>query len=151
MCGCTQSVCMVHGRLKGKGLKLLHHYPDQLWTMGDKSVPNAGFTPARIFPQVTCLEACTAVLQCICFKMTVWSLLTVTLTLSKTRLMLNMLSSWSMGTRNVEELMFSKQKWRHLRNMHTCHFCSIRTVVRRTWSYVLQVHMERLMLEMCVG
>ena len=41
-----------HCRLKGKGLKLLHHYPDQLWAMGDKSVPNAGFTPARIFPQV---------------------------------------------------------------------------------------------------
>ena len=39
-------------RLKGKGLKLLHHYPDQLWAMGDKSVPNAGFTPGRIFPQV---------------------------------------------------------------------------------------------------
>ncbi|CAK0786334.1 hypothetical protein CVIRNUC_009547 [Coccomyxa viridis] len=37
--------------LKGKGLKLLHHYPDQLWAMGDKSVPNAGFTPGRIFPQ----------------------------------------------------------------------------------------------------
>ncbi|CAL5226777.1 g9634 [Coccomyxa viridis] len=37
--------------LKGKGLKLLHHYPDQLWAMGDKSVPNAGFTPVRIFPQ----------------------------------------------------------------------------------------------------
>ena len=44
----SQAIC----RLKGKGLKLLHHYPDQLWAMGDKSVPNAGFTPARIFPQV---------------------------------------------------------------------------------------------------
>ena len=41
---------MIYGRLKGKGLKLLHHYPDQLWGMGDKSVPNAGFTPARILP-----------------------------------------------------------------------------------------------------
>lgn len=44
---------MTYGRLKGKGLKLLHHYPDQLWAMGDKSVPNAGFTPVRIFPQVS--------------------------------------------------------------------------------------------------
>lgn len=52
----TDSACMTYGRLKGKGLKLLHHYPDQLWGMGDKSVPNAGFTPARIFPQVSRLR-----------------------------------------------------------------------------------------------
>lgn len=36
--------------LKGKGLKLLHHYPDLLWSMGTKAVPNDGFRPARIFP-----------------------------------------------------------------------------------------------------
>ena len=49
---------MACGRLKGKGLKLLHHYPDQLWAMGDKSVPNSGFTPARIFPQVNVPTFC---------------------------------------------------------------------------------------------
>ena len=55
--GClTDSACVTWCRLKGKGLKLLHHYPDQLWGMGDKSVPNAGFTPARIFPQVSHLR-----------------------------------------------------------------------------------------------
>ena len=41
----------MHG-LKGKGLKLLHHYPDMLWALGDKSVPDASFTATRIFPQV---------------------------------------------------------------------------------------------------
>jgi len=44
--------------LKGKGLKLLHCYTDQLWALGDKSAPDAGFTPQRIFPQVPC--ACRA-------------------------------------------------------------------------------------------
>lgn len=39
--------------LKGKGLKLLHHYPDMLWALGDKSVPDASFTPTRIFPQAS--------------------------------------------------------------------------------------------------
>ena len=42
--------------LKGKGLKLLHCYTDQLWGLGDKSVPDAGFTPQRIFPQVLTLR-----------------------------------------------------------------------------------------------
>ena len=41
--------------LKGKGLKLLHCYADQLWALGDKSVPEAGFTPQRIFPQARSL------------------------------------------------------------------------------------------------
>lgn len=42
-----------HG-LKGKGLKLMHYYSDMLWSLGDKSVPDPSFTPARIFPQVIC-------------------------------------------------------------------------------------------------
>lgn len=37
--------------LKGKGLKLLHHFPDQLWGLGEKSTPDPSFTPTRIFPQ----------------------------------------------------------------------------------------------------
>lgn len=36
--------------MKGKGLGLLHHFPDALWAMGDKSVPHSGFTPERILP-----------------------------------------------------------------------------------------------------
>ena len=36
--------------MKGRGLQLLHHYPDLLWAMGDKSAPNPGFTPQRVFP-----------------------------------------------------------------------------------------------------
>ncbi len=60
----ADSACMVCGRLKGKGLKLLHHYPDQLWAMGDKSVPNAGFTPVRIFPQVSLSLCLPAVSSC---------------------------------------------------------------------------------------
>jgi translation initiation factor 2D len=36
--------------LKGRGLKLLHHYPDTLWAMGDKMLPDASFTPERVFP-----------------------------------------------------------------------------------------------------
>lgn len=39
--------------LKGKGLKLLHHYPDMLWALGDKSVPDPSFTPTRVFPQTS--------------------------------------------------------------------------------------------------
>ncbi|KAK9846268.1 hypothetical protein WJX81_000422 [Elliptochloris bilobata] len=46
--------------LKGKGLKLLHCYTDQLWGLGDKSVPDPGFTPQRIFPQVSTGDAPTA-------------------------------------------------------------------------------------------
>ena len=42
--------------LKGKGLKLLHCYTDHLWGLGDKSVPDPGFTPQRIFPQVLVLR-----------------------------------------------------------------------------------------------
>lgn len=37
--------------MKGKGLKLVHHFGDQLWAIGDKSAP-AGFTPTCILPQV---------------------------------------------------------------------------------------------------
>ena len=37
--------------LVGRGLKLLHHYPDQLWGLGDKSTPDKSFTPTRVFPQ----------------------------------------------------------------------------------------------------
>ncbi|KAK9814155.1 hypothetical protein WJX72_001321 [[Myrmecia] bisecta] len=47
----TSSEAIAKAGLKGKGLKLLHHYPDQLWALGDKSVPDASYTPARIFPQ----------------------------------------------------------------------------------------------------
>ncbi|CAL8464144.1 g3679 [Coccomyxa elongata] len=36
--------------LKGKGLKLLHTFGDQLWGLGDKSSPDPSFTAARIFP-----------------------------------------------------------------------------------------------------
>ena len=48
----TSSAAIATNGLKGKGLKLLHHYPDMLWALGDKSVPDASFTPTRIFPQV---------------------------------------------------------------------------------------------------
>lgn len=37
--------------LKGKGLKLLHSFGDQLWGLGDKSSPDPSFTAARIFPR----------------------------------------------------------------------------------------------------
>ena len=38
--------------LSGRGLKLLHHYPDPLWGLGSKSTPDESFTPVRVFPQV---------------------------------------------------------------------------------------------------
>ena len=38
--------------LTGRGLKLLHHYPDLLWGLGSKSTPDDSFTPGRVFPQV---------------------------------------------------------------------------------------------------
>lgn len=50
--------------LKGKGLKLLHHFPDMLWALGDKSVPDASFTPNRIFPQVPIPSQHPALLHC---------------------------------------------------------------------------------------
>ena len=51
---------MVHAAgLKGKGVKLLHHFPDQLWSLGDKSVPDPSFTTSRIFPQVR-MRQCAA-------------------------------------------------------------------------------------------
>ena len=31
--------------------QVLHHYPDQLWAMGDKSIPDPSFTVSRIFPK----------------------------------------------------------------------------------------------------
>ena len=48
----TSSADIAKHGLKGKGLKLLHHYPDMLWALGDKSVPDSSFTATRIFPQV---------------------------------------------------------------------------------------------------
>lgn len=36
--------------MKGKGVKLLHHYPDALWALGDKRVPGPEFTPGRVWP-----------------------------------------------------------------------------------------------------
>ena len=49
-CAQTGSEQIKETGLKGRGVKLLHHYPDALWAMGDKSAPNAGFKPSRIFP-----------------------------------------------------------------------------------------------------
>ena len=40
----------VAGGMKGKGLKLLHHAFDALWSLGDKATPSAGFAPSRVFP-----------------------------------------------------------------------------------------------------
>jgi translation initiation factor 2D len=38
--------------LKGKGLRLLHVYGDQLWSLGGtKASPDPSFTLQRIFPQ----------------------------------------------------------------------------------------------------
>lgn len=47
----TDSQAIARNGLKGKGLKLLHYYPDQLWALGDKSLPDPSFTPQRIVPQ----------------------------------------------------------------------------------------------------
>ena len=35
--------------MKGRGLKVMHHYPDALWAMGDKSTPGESFRPERVF------------------------------------------------------------------------------------------------------
>lgn len=32
-------------------MKLLHHFGDPLWALGDKSMPDPSFTLARVFPQ----------------------------------------------------------------------------------------------------
>ena len=40
----------VAGGMKGKGLRLLHHAFDALWSLGDKSTPGSEFTPSRVFP-----------------------------------------------------------------------------------------------------
>ena len=32
-------------------MKLLHHFGDPLWALGDKSSPDPSFTLARVFPQ----------------------------------------------------------------------------------------------------
>lgn len=37
---------------QGRGVKLLHHFGDPLWALGDKSSPDSSFTLARVFPQV---------------------------------------------------------------------------------------------------
>ncbi len=47
----VSSADVARSGLKGKGLKLLHHYPDLLWALGDKSTPDSSFTIGRIFPQ----------------------------------------------------------------------------------------------------
>ena len=41
--------------LSGRGLKLLHHYPDLLWGLGSKTTPDDSFTPTRVFPQASTL------------------------------------------------------------------------------------------------
>ncbi|EFN52364.1 hypothetical protein CHLNCDRAFT_138791 [Chlorella variabilis] len=38
--------------MKGRGWTLLHAYGDLLWQMGDKALPNEGFTASRILPVV---------------------------------------------------------------------------------------------------
>ena len=48
----TSSEAVATSAMKGKGLKLLHHYPDLLWGLGDKTTPDPSFTPMRVFPQV---------------------------------------------------------------------------------------------------
>ena len=45
--------------LKGKGLKLLHFFGDQLWGLGDKASPDPSFTSTRIFPMKVKLKACS--------------------------------------------------------------------------------------------
>lgn len=47
----TDSGAAARSGMKGKGVKLLHHFGDQLYLMGDKSRPDPGFTLERIFPQ----------------------------------------------------------------------------------------------------
>ena len=47
----VSSADVARSGLKGKGLKLLHHYPDLLWALGDQSTPDSSFTVGRIFPQ----------------------------------------------------------------------------------------------------
>lgn len=44
--------------LKGKGLKLLHFFGDQLWGLGDKSSPDSSFTLTRIFPVMVNFGIC---------------------------------------------------------------------------------------------
>jgi len=48
------------GGLKGRGLKLLHHFPDSLWAMGDKSLPDVTFTPERVYQLGQAPEAAVA-------------------------------------------------------------------------------------------
>jgi translation initiation factor 2D len=45
--------------MKGRGLKVLHHFPDPLWAMGDKSLPCDAFRPERVFPLGADLNAST--------------------------------------------------------------------------------------------
>ena len=49
----VSSADAVAGGMKGKGLRLLHHAFDALWSLGDKSTPGAEFTAARVFPMAT--------------------------------------------------------------------------------------------------
>ena len=40
--------------MKGRAIKILHHFPDPLWAAGDKSSPgNGSFRPERVFPLET--------------------------------------------------------------------------------------------------
>ena len=54
------SASLATSGLKGRGLKLLHHYPDAVWAMGDKSVPDPSFTPERVYPLGAAPEAGSA-------------------------------------------------------------------------------------------
>ena len=62
--------------MKGRGLKLLHNFPDCLWALGDKSLPSKSFTATRIFPLVRILHPASELelrvlkvrLQCCCEK-----------------------------------------------------------------------------------
>lgn len=56
----TSSEAVATSGMKGKGLKLLHHYPDLLWGLGDKTTPDPSFTPLRVFPKVKDTVASTS-------------------------------------------------------------------------------------------
>ena len=43
--------------MKGRGWTLLHSYGDLLWQLGDRTPPNEGFTPTRIFPLASAAAA----------------------------------------------------------------------------------------------
>lgn len=53
----TDSASATASGMKGRGLKVLHHFPDPVWAMGDKSMPCDAFRPERIFPLGTEIQA----------------------------------------------------------------------------------------------